>query len=161
MEQPHDNPAAARTVDALPRPADGPPPANLPEAGRLPPELANFEPPPAWSPREYENAKMELMATAGLSTGTAYLIWFFFGMHGGHRFYLGEMRAGLITLGLFAASLTTMILLIGFVGFFALFVWWVIDLFRINGLVDAHNRRVATLAADVASGDQSRPLPAA
>ena len=57
------------------------------------------------------------------SKGVAYLLWFFLGLLGAHRFYLGKVGTGvlwLFTLGL------------GGIG-------WLIDLFILSGQVDAYN----------------------
>lgn len=53
----------------------------------------------------------------------AYLLWFFFGLIGMHKFYLGKIGMGLLylfTAGLFG-------------------VGWFIDLFTLGGQVDIHN----------------------
>ena len=108
-----------------------------------------FEPPAIWSAREFESAKMELMSLAGKSTGTAYLFWFFYGMAGGHRFYLGKFQSGVVMLVSLWLSALTAVVLIGFLGLAVLFVWWIVDAVRLGGMVEQHNRRVATLMADV------------
>lgn len=59
------------------------------------------------------------------SSGTAYLIWFFFGLFGGHRFYLNYVGTGIIyllTFGLFG-------------------IGWFIDLFLIPGMVERENMK--------------------
>lgn len=58
------------------------------------------------------------------STGVAYLLWFFFGILGVHRFYCGRVATGVLwflTGGLFV-------------------VGWVIDAFLIPGMVEEANR---------------------
>ena len=64
------------------------------------------------------------------STPVAYLLWFFFGLLGVHRFYLGRPISGVIYL------LTGGIFMIG----------WLIDLFLIPGMV-----RIANLEWKVAT----------
>ena len=57
------------------------------------------------------------------SKGTAYLLWFFLGLLGVHRFYVGKYFSGIIyffTFGLFG-------------------VGWFIDLFLLSGYVDTYN----------------------
>lgn len=59
------------------------------------------------------------------SKGVAYLLWFFFGIFGGHRFYIGKIGTGFLwffTAGLF------------FIGNF-------IDLFTLSGQVDKVNAK--------------------
>jgi len=64
---------------------------------------------------------------AGKSVVIAYLLWFFFGYFGVHRFYLGKIPSGILMLALLVlGSLTTMIG-IGFVLLAALGIWWLID----------------------------------
>lgn len=60
------------------------------------------------------------------STLAAYVLWFFFGFFGIHRFYVGHTRWGvayLLTLGL------------GGIG-------WIVDLFLIPSYVVAYNHRI-------------------
>ena len=57
------------------------------------------------------------------SKSTAYLLWFFFGVWGMHRFYLGHVVTGILyffTLGFFG-------------------IGWFVDLFILGGQVDAYN----------------------
>jgi TM2 domain-containing membrane protein YozV len=59
------------------------------------------------------------------SKGIAYALWFFLGLFGGHRFYLGQVGMGLLMLftgGLFG-------------------VLWLIDLFTLSKKVDDYNFR--------------------
>jgi len=57
------------------------------------------------------------------SKGTAYLLWFFLGLIGVHRFYLEKIGTGILYLLTF--------------GFFG--VGWFIDLFTLGGQVDTYN----------------------
>ncbi|MEE2907264.1 MAG: NINE protein [Planctomycetota bacterium] len=67
------------------------------------------------------------------STPIAYLLWFFFGLLGIHRFYLGRPISGVIYL------LTGGVFLIG----------WIVDLFLIPGMV-----RMENLEWKVSTGQQ-------
>ena len=61
------------------------------------------------------------------SKGMAYAIWLFFGMLGGHRFYLRNYGMGIFYL--FTG------------GFFGLL--WLIDAFRLSNMIDEYNYRYA------------------
>lgn len=59
------------------------------------------------------------------SKGIAYLLWFFFGLLGIHRFYLGKVGSGvvyLLTAGVFG-------------------IGWLIDLFTLGTQVDVYNAK--------------------
>ena len=72
--------------------------------------------------------------------GIAYLLWFFFGVLGIHRFYLGRTTTGIIWL------LTGGLFLVG----------WIVDLFLIPGMVETYN-----LSLRLARVEGSRTPPAA
>jgi TM2 domain-containing membrane protein YozV len=77
----------------------------------------------------------------------AYILWFFLGWFGLHRFYLGRTGSAIGVLVLHALSWLTHFILIGFVGFAILAVWWVIDALLIPGMTrDYNNRLIAELA---------------
>ncbi len=63
----------------------------------------------------------------------AFLLWFFLGGFGAHRFYFGKTGSAFGMIGLCIASVVLTAVVIGLVGFLALFVWWIIDAFKING----------------------------
>lgn len=72
--------------------------------------------------------------TTPKSLGIAYVLWFFFGQIGAHRFYLGKTGSAVVQLIL---GVLGWILTVFFVGFFllgALWIWLIIDLFLIPGL---------------------------
>lgn len=75
------------------------------------------------------------------STGLAFVLWFFTGGVGGHRFYLGKTGSAVAQLCLsvfgwlfvFAAGA-------GFLLLIPLGIWLLVDLFMISGMVQEHNR---------------------
>ena len=78
------------------------------------------------------------------STGAAYLLWFFLGGLGGHRFYLGRVVSGILMLLLFVFG---WILLPVGVGVFLLILvglWALVDAFLIPGMIQRHKNRIRT-----------------
>ena len=73
----------------------------------------------------------------------AYLLWFFLGMLGAHRFYLSQPGTGA---ALLIITLLSILLMFAFVGFFTIWisvVWVLVDLFLIPGIVREHNLALA------------------
>jgi TM2 domain-containing membrane protein YozV len=72
------------------------------------------------------------------STGVSYLLWFFLGGFGAHRFYLGQTGT---------AATQLLLLLLGwiplFIGWGVLAVWLFVDLFLIPGIAREQNMRLA------------------
>ena len=72
------------------------------------------------------------------STGAAYLLWFFLGSFGGHRFYLGQNGTAVAQLLLLVLGWIPL-----FVGWVILGVWLFVDLFLIPGIARGENMRTA------------------
>jgi len=72
------------------------------------------------------------------STGVAYLLWFFLGGFGAHRFYLGQTGTAVTQLLLLLLGWIPM-----FVGWIALGIWLFVDLFLIPGIAREQNLRLA------------------
>ncbi|MHC4991534.1 MAG: TM2 domain-containing protein [Planctomycetota bacterium] len=72
------------------------------------------------------------MSKCNKSGAAAYLLWFFLGGFGAHRFYMGRTGSAFGMMGLCIASMVLSAFVIGLIGFPVLFVWWVIDAFKIN-----------------------------
>lgn len=62
----------------------------------------------------------------------AYLLWWFLGLFGAHRFYLG--RTG--------SAVGMLILTITLIGMIATFIWWIVDAFLIPGMVTEYNTKL-------------------
>jgi TM2 domain-containing membrane protein YozV len=76
------------------------------------------------------------------STGVAYLLWFFVGQFGAHRFYLGStgLAVGQLVLGLLGWA--TAVFLVGFFLLVPLWIWLFVDLFLIPGIAQEKNSRL-------------------
>ncbi|AMM86529.1 TM2 domain-containing protein [Martelella sp. AD-3] len=85
-----------------------------------------------------EQILIEQRVTNGAkSPAAAYLLWFFVGWAGAHRFYLGRPGSAIAMLLLNVVGWLTAVFIIGLV-FLAVFgIWWLVDLFLISGMIDA------------------------
>ncbi len=72
----------------------------------------------------------------------AYLLWFFLGWLGIHRFYLGYVVSGLILLACWAVGSLLSVIYVGFVILAIPAIWWVIDLFLIPGMARERNNQI-------------------
>lgn len=73
----------------------------------------------------------------------AYLLWWFLGVFGGHRFYLGKTGSAVAMLVVSLCAIPLMLVAIGFVMIFVTAIWALIDAFLIPGMVREHNMRLA------------------
>ncbi len=76
------------------------------------------------------------------STGASYLLWFFLGFLGAHRFYLGRTGTGIAQL----------LLCLSVIGIIPLVFWWLIDGFMIPGIVREENMKTLSAMAPMAFG---------
>ncbi len=98
------------------------------------------------------------------STGITYLLWFFLGFLGVHRFYLRHTGSAIamLCLGVAAVLLTVvgggvaaagtegaagaggMLAILGFVAYGIVGVWWIVDAFLIPGMTRTYNNGLIT-----------------
>jgi len=92
------------------------------------------------------------------STGAAYLLWFFLGTFGAHRFYLGEFGTAIAQLLLGLLGWIPL-----FLGWIVLGIWWLVDLFLIPEIVRRKNMElIAMLGGELLQATapmQPRPAP--
>jgi TM2 domain-containing membrane protein YozV len=69
------------------------------------------------------------------STVVAYLLWFFFGGLGVHRFYLGKSGSGAAMLALTILGFLTAVIYIGVALLLVVAIWLIVDAFLIPGLI--------------------------
>lgn len=70
------------------------------------------------------------------STLIAYLLWFFLGGLGAHKFYLGRMAAGVVYVIIFLSMWAIPLAV------FVLAIWWLVDLVTIPWQVRAYEERL-------------------
>lgn len=76
------------------------------------------------------------------STGATYLLWFFLGGLGVHRFYLGRAGSGAAMLSLTILGFLLFMVFIGGLLLLAVAVWWLVDVFLIPGMIAAQKNEV-------------------
>lgn len=80
----------------------------------------------------------------------AWVLWVFLGFAGAHHFYLGNTNRGVAYLVGWLLSILTLAIVIGGLGFIALFVLWIIDATQMTSRIQEYNARV--FAANRAAG---------
>ncbi|MFD2175088.1 TM2 domain-containing protein [Rhodobacter lacus] len=75
------------------------------------------------------------VANDGPSALVAYLLWFFLGFFGVHRFYLGRWISGLLMLILFGIGSALTFLLVGYIPLALVGLWWALDALLIPGMI--------------------------
>lgn len=78
----------------------------------------------------------------GKKAVVAYLLWFFLGTFGGHRFYLGKTGTGVAQLALAVVGYATAVILVGFIFLFIVWAWMLIDVFLIGGMIREDHQRI-------------------
>lgn len=77
------------------------------------------------------------------SIAVAYILWFFFGQLGVHRFYLGRIKTGVVQLILGVIGWFLLPVGVGLFLLIPLWIWMIVDLFLIPGM--ARNSVPATV----------------
>ncbi|MCA9290583.1 MAG: TM2 domain-containing protein [Phycisphaerales bacterium] len=77
----------------------------------------------------------------------AYLLWWFLGTFGAHRFYLSRTGSAVTMLVLMVVSTILTVIVIGFIGLAALGVWWLVDAFLIPGMSREYNLALGRVLA--------------
>ncbi len=98
-------------------------------------------PPPAPSS---DAARLMQYDASKKSTGIAYLLWFFLGWVGVHRFYLGQTGSGVAMAIISVISWITVFVGIGLLGWIVIGIWWLVDAFLIPGIATRVNQELAT-----------------
>ena len=77
------------------------------------------------------------------SVGIAYLLWFFFGPFGAHRFYAGATGSAAALLIITVVSFFLMLVVVGAFTIWISLIWVLVDLFLVPGMVRKHNVNLA------------------
>lgn len=96
------------------------------------------------------------------SAGVSYLLWFFLGGFGAHRFYLGQTGTAATQLILFLLGwLTIWILGLGLLLLIPLGIWLLVDAFLIPGIVRQENMKIVDMLSrgPTAEPQITRPQP--
>lgn len=76
------------------------------------------------------------------STLIAYLLWFFLGVFGVHRFYLKHTKTGLAQLAITLISIPLAFIGVGLITYFIVGIWLLVDAFLIPGMVRGYNNEL-------------------
>ena len=68
----------------------------------------------------------------------AYILWWFLGFFGAHRFYMGKSNA-VTMLIITIVSFITMFIVVGYIGIVAMLIWWILDGISLHKWVKAYN----------------------
>ncbi|GBK64993.1 TM2 domain-containing protein [Paenibacillus macerans] len=82
----------------------------------------------------------------GKNMVVAYVLWYFLGIFGGHRFYMG--RTG--------SAVAQLILSLTLIGMFVTSIWWIVDAFLVHTWVKQHNAEVENRLIDKIFYDRGR-----
>lgn len=96
--------------------------------------LANYPSADTRARLQYEACKKNALV--------AYVLWFFVGAFGAHRFYLGCNGSATAMLVITLVSIPATIIVIGFLGLLAVAIWCFVDIFLIPGMTENYNRRL-------------------
>lgn len=84
------------------------------------------------------------------SVGVAYLLWFFLGYFGGHRFYTGRAASAGAMVILTLLGIAFSVIGVGFIMLLGVSAWAIVDAFLIPGWIRSINME---LAAKLTGGD--------
>jgi TM2 domain-containing membrane protein YozV len=103
-----------------------------------------YTPPPALQTTSNDTRAMMMYDASKKSNFVAYVLWWFTGTFGGHRFYLGRTGSAIAMLCITLVSIPLMLLFIGFLTIWISVIWAIVDAFLIPGMVREHNQWLAS-----------------
>lgn len=119
---------------------------HVPTGAANAPTDARWEPPAggigsqAASQPELSDARLAMMYDANKKSALiAYLLWFFLGGFGAHRFYLGSIGSAVAILLLWLLGWATVWFVVGWFVLVAVAIWLIVDAFLIPGMIARRN----------------------
>jgi TM2 domain-containing membrane protein YozV len=107
--------------------------------------IQNTERPGSLPPSDRLSAQAMMRYDANKrSAGIAYVLWFFFGWLGAHRFYLKSTGSAAAMLVIFIISSVLSLVVVGLIGFGILGIWVLVDAFLIPGITRNYNNNLIT-----------------
>lgn len=82
--------------------------------------------------------ELEKIKTQQQNVVLAYILWWFLGIFGAHRFYTGQSK-GWLYIVLTIIGFVTSYIIIGWFIIFGVFIWWIIDGFNLHKIVKQYN----------------------
>lgn len=98
--------------------------------------------------RQDDAKRLMTFETHKKSMGVAYLLWFFLGGFGAHRFYLSETGTAIAMLVICLISIPLAIVGVGFIGLAAIGIWVLVDLFLIPSIARRKNTELMNQLSD-------------
>jgi len=95
------------------------------------------------------NSTQISVTPAGKNMLVAYIIWFFLGGLGIHRFYLGRMKTGVAMLALSVVGALTVLFYIGILLLMVVGVWWLADAYFTQAIVTQENEKLGIQSSSI------------
>jgi len=95
------------------------------------------------------NSTQISVTPAGKNMLVAYIIWFFLGGLGIHRFYLGRMKTGVAMLALSVVGALTVLFYIGILLLMIVGVWWLADAYFTQAIVTQENEKLGIQSSSI------------
>lgn len=70
-----------------------------------------------------------ITTTSQKSMALTLILWFFLGVFGAHRFYIGDSQSGSVMCFLWILGWLTCLIIVGIIPLLVVSIWWFVDLF--------------------------------
>ncbi|MBN2869802.1 MAG: NINE protein [Campylobacterales bacterium] len=109
----------------------------------------------------HENSTTLSINVEGKNMVIAYVLWWFLGWAGIHRFYLGKTQSGMAQLLLFIVGWATSVIFIGFAFLAVLGIWWLLDAYFVQKYVSEYNEQAGISVSSLKVSTLKSETPAA